>query len=273
MRKTTLLATLMLSAALVACQPPTTGSKADNGRQETVTEDQIKEGAKRPTGDTDAIASALEAKFGGPIKVEEQDSAVPGFRQMLINGEIHYTDPAGRYLLRGEVLDLQTGTNLTQQSTTILRSQMLKELPEDQAIVFGPAKAERTLIVFTDVECGYCRRFHEQINDYIRQGIQVHYYPWPRSGLSGPVHDEMVSVWCAKDRNAALTRSKQGKGVPSNVCEAGQKIVAESVALGHRLAIRGTPAIFLPTGEQVGGYVPPEQIISVIDQATAATSP
>lgn len=258
--------------ALSACKPVgTPAQQPTTSTRPSPTQADILEGAKpRQDGDpARSLEEKIRRQFDGNATVVVRPSTVAGMTELSINDQVYYVDSSNRYLVHGEVLDLDTGNNLTQQSIKRTRAELLASLDEKDAIHFGPAKSRDHLIVFTDVECGFCRKFHEQIGDYVRQGISVSYYPWPRSGLQGPVHDEMVGVWCAKNRAKALTDAKQGHAPSQPACERGRKIVEKSFLLGQRMGIMGTPAVFLEDGSQIGGYIGPDQIQSALTAARA----
>ena len=116
-------------------------------------------------------------------------------------------------------------------------------------LVFSPKDPKYTITVFTDIDCGYCRRLHSQIAEYNRLGIGVRYLFYPRSGPETESWHKAEAVWCSANRNEALTRAKNGEDIKSPKCPAG--LVARDWELGHKLAVEGTPAIFLPSGEML----------------------
>jgi thiol:disulfide interchange protein DsbC len=133
-------------------------------------------------------------------------------------------------------------------------------------VVFDAPKNEHTITVFTDIDCGYCRKLHEHIDDYGAEGIQVRYLFYPRSGENTPSYDKAVSVWCADDRQAALTAAKSGQRVENKKC---MNPVGKHMELGGLMGIRGTPAIVLDTGDMVPGYVEPKRLAALFDQKSA----
>jgi len=117
--------------------------------------------------------------------------------------------------------------------------------------------------VFTDVDCGYCRRLHQQIADYNSVGITVEYLFFPRAGPNTESFNQAIAVWCSADRNAALTKAKSGEKLEAKTCP---NPIAEEFELGRRIGVSGTPAIIAEDGTQIGGYLPPEQMIVRLDQ-------
>lgn len=254
--------------ALLAC----TGLMAGCGPQQKqgkVSAADIAEGAKAGPSSIDASVAEL---FPGAKPSAIAETAWPGVYEVIVNGAVYYADKSGRFFISGEMMQVDGKKNLTAQTRDRLRKDLMTQIDEKDAIIYkatGPKKD--TLDVFTDVECGYCRAFHKHISDYNALGYEVHYYPWPRSGTSGPVYDEMVSVWCAKDRRAALDRAKSGDKNDAKTCD---NPVAKYVELGRQMGIQGTPAVFLSDGKQLGGYVAPENMDAFVaaarDQDVAA---
>jgi len=133
--------------------------------------------------------------------------------------------------------------------------------------VFAPSQAKYTVTVFTDLDCGYCRKLHAQIADFNRAGIAVDYVFWPRSGLVGDSYDKAVSVWCAADRRKAFTDAKLGLSIPKATCA---NPVAQDYNLGIAVGVDGTPAIFASDGTQLGGFLTPADLKAKLDQLGAS---
>ena len=122
------------------------------------------------------------------------------------------------------------------------------------------------MVVLTDIECGYCRKFHTDIAEYTKRGIEVEYLAFPRSGLASADYRNMVSVWCAPDRRKALTDAKDGRAVPSRTCKTP---VDMQYRAGQRMGLTGTPMILNANGELMGGYLPPDALLQRLEAAAA----
>jgi thiol:disulfide interchange protein DsbC len=146
---------------------------------------------------------------------------------------------------------------------------MLDGVDPASMIVFKPAdgNVKHTITIFTDIDCGYCRQFHREIDKVTALGIEVHYMFFPRTGRNTESWAKADKVWCAADHNAALTRAKLGGEVPESACK--DTPVEAHYALGQRIGVRGTPAIFSETGELIGGYLPPATLAKVLDDPSA----
>lgn len=186
-----------------------------------------------------------------------------GFYEAVINGQILYFSEDGRYVIQGDMVSLDTRTNLTEQRRVSLRKDALAKLDEKDMIIFGPKQAKYTITVFTDIDCGYCRKMHSEMEKYNELGIRVRYLSFPRGGIDSKSYDDAVNVWCAADRQKAMTMAKQGQEIPVKTCTNPVKAEFE---LGQQLGVQGTPSIFLESGQNLPGYLPPEKLIQVLDE-------
>jgi len=179
---------------------------------------------------------------------------------------VAYVSDDGRYLMQGDLIDLDEQVNLTEDSRNAARRDLMSAYPEDEMIVFSPEEKRFTVDVFTDIDCTFCRRLHDQIDDYMARGIEVRYLLYPRNGPSSPSWSKAEQVWCADDRNEALTLAKADSEFDSNTCN--PEIVSKHFAMGQDIGLTGTPALVLEDGTLVSGYLPPEQL----EQALVAGS-
>jgi thiol:disulfide interchange protein DsbC len=211
----------------------------------------------------------LAGQLNGIDAKDISDSPVQGVYQVAVGSNVAYVTTDGRYIIRGDIYDAKTSTNITEEQRSKARVAMLKSVDPATMIVFKPAdgKVKHTITVFTDVDCGYCRQFHRDIDKVTALGIEVHYLSFPRTGPNTESWTKAEHVWCSADRNAALTRAKLGGEVPGKSCA--NAPIESHYNLGHRIGVRGTPAIFSETGELIGGYLPPKTLAKVLDDPNA----
>ncbi|GAB1408533.1 DsbC family protein [Thermomonas brevis] len=196
---------------------------------------------------------------------------IPGFREVIAGGQVVYVSDDGRYLFQGNLLDIQARKDLGEAAMAKVRKRILQGIPMEDRIVYAPAGQPRhTVVVLTDVECGYCRRFHQDIAKYNELGIRVEYLAFPRAGIGSPDYHEMVSVWCSDDRRKALTDAKAGRKVAKKTCA--RSPVDQQHLAGNRMGLTGTPMIITEDGTQVGGYLAPEPLRARLDQLKAGTA-
>jgi len=131
-------------------------------------------------------------------------------------------------------------------------------------IVFSPPNPKMTVTVFTDIDCGFCRKFHNQIADINKAGVRVRYLMFPRTGPGTESWRKAESVWCSKDRREALTRAKKGEDLKTKPCSDASAIKAQ-YTMGEDLGVEGTPAIFTQGGDYIGGFLTPDQLVKVVE--------
>ncbi|WP_449446556.1 DsbC family protein [Thermomonas brevis] len=200
------------------------------------------------------------------IQVERIAAApVPGFRQVIAGGQVIYVSDDGKYLFQGDLLDIVNRKDLGEAAMAGVRKDVLATLPEADRIVFAPSgPTKHTVVVLTDVECGYCRKFHSDIAEYTKRGIRVEYMAFPRAGIGTPDYRKMVAVWCAPDRRKALTDAKNDRAVAQGACA--RSPVDMQYNAGLRMGLTGTPMILTADGFMVGGYLPPDALLQRLDE-------
>lgn len=257
-----LLGALSLTACAQAPQPP---AKADAAPAAAPAR-----ALKPGEGATpDERARAAIVQLNPRANVEYVGAApLPGFREVIAGGQLLYVSDDGRYVMQGAVLDLQQQEDVMQNSVALAqhRRKLIATIPHSEKIVFAPPNAKYTITVFTDIECGYCRKLHGEVAELNRQGIAVEYLAFPRMGLGSQDHKDMISVWCAPDRKRALTDAKAGKPIPARDCK---NPVTMEYDLGQRIGVSGTPAIYSAGGVQLGGYLPPDALRAKLDELAA----
>ncbi len=189
-------------------------------------------------------------------------SPIEGLYEMRDGAQVMYVTDDGRFLIQGDVFDVEAETNLTEARRSTARLSAVEDLGESSMIVFEPDESTHTVTVFTDIDCGYCRKLHRQMAGYNDLGIKVRYMFYPRSGPDTESWYKAESVWCADDRNTALTEAKSGKVMAAADCATTP--VGIHYELGRSFGIRGTPAILTDSGELIGGYLPPDELIEYL---------
>jgi thiol:disulfide interchange protein DsbC len=259
-----LLLVLLATASLSACaQSPAPGNKA---AKPAAAKTPANAPAVKP-GTPDERALAAIRSLNAQVQIDRIAAApLPGFREVIVGGQVIYVSDDGRYLLQGALFDVDAKKDLSQTGLAEVRRELLATIPEDDRIVFAPAKPDYTVTVFTDVECGYCRKLHQDIAEYNRRGIAVEYVAFPRMGLGSDDFRKMVAVWCSKDRRKALTDAKNGKRVPQKTCT---NPVTMQYDIGQRVGLTGTPMIITEEGVQMPGYMPPDALRAALDKLEA----
>jgi thiol:disulfide interchange protein DsbC len=211
------------------------------------------------------VRARIIAKLPGAQASDVAVSPIPGLYEVTMGGLIAYVSADGKYLLSGNVYDLDTQVNLTASRRNSARAKALAATSESNMIVYGPATAKMTVTVFTDVDCGFCRKFHSQIAEVNKAGVRVRYMFYPRTGPGTESWTKAEQVWCAADRRDALTRAKKGETVKGKAC--GDAAVKSQYELGSDLGVEGTPAIFTQNGDYIGGYLTPAELVQAIQES------
>jgi len=221
--------------------------------------------------DQDTALDDVRAKMSSMFQAIEPEhvnlSPIDGWFTIQQGSIIAYVSDDGRYLLQGDLIDLDTQVNLSEESRNSARRDLIASVQDDDAILFSPVDVKHSITVFTDVDCAYCRKLHSQIDEYLSAGIEVRYLLYPRNGPASEAWTTSEEVWCAKDRTLALTAAKLGRGFDSSECDA--SAIGDHYGLGRDIGLSGTPAIVLEDGTLISGYLPPEQLNIRLQQNAA----
>ncbi|MCJ8169760.1 DsbC family protein [Atopomonas sediminilitoris] len=211
-------------------------------------------------GVEDTIRQQLKAS-GLDLPVETvAESPLPGIYQVqLKGGRILYASADGQYVLQGYLFHFKDGQarNLTEKAEQQGIARELAKVKLSDMVVFAAKDEKAQITVFTDTDCGYCRKLHQEIPQLNRQGVSVRYLAFPRQGAQSHGYSSMVSVWCAKDRQDAMNKAKAGEDLPAAQCD---NPVSAQYQLGQLIGVNGTPAIVLADGTLVPGYQPAPQL-------------
>lgn len=214
--------------------------------------------------DLETARKNISAKFKGVNPLNITQSPIPGLYQVAMPPRFFYVSANGRFLVDGDLIDLTSKENISQGSRNKSVSAAINAMGEDSMIVFGKDTLKHTITVFTDIDCGYCRKLHNEVKNYNDLGIRVRYLAYPRAGVGSGAFQKAEAVWCSKDKAAAMTKSKRGQTVKADKCK---NPVARHYALGEQIGIRGTPAIILNDGTVVPGYIPAARLSKALNQA------
>ena len=211
----------------------------------------------------ESVRTVIAEMFDTIDREDVNKGPIDGWYVIQKGGIVAYVSDDGRYLMQGDLIDLETRTNLTEYALNDTRRELMQDLETEETIAFTPAEVQHTITVFTDVDCTFCRRLHAQIDEYLELGIEVRYVLYPRNGPATPAWATSEQVWCASDRNAALTAAKNDKPFDSAACDAA--IIQDHFVLGKQVGLTGTPAIVLEDGTLISGYMPPDQLAAKLE--------
>ena len=223
------------------------------------------------------IKASLETGRPGLSIGAISGSKIPGLYKVSINnGPTLYATADGSHFVLGDLYQVANGqfVNIAEQEREGGRAEMMAAIKPADMVVFAPKQqpAKAVINVFTDVDCYYCQKLHQEVPDLNRMGIEVRYLAFPRAGIGSGSYKKIASAWCAKDKQTALTRLKNRQTIPTNVCTPNP--IAGQLDLGRRVGVTGTPAMVTSGGKLMPGYVPALRLAGnlgvAVDPALAA---
>jgi len=222
--------------------------------------------------DAEALKVKLTSLLGLEI-VKVKVSAMPGLVELITNQGLFYASADGKFFIQGKLYGIgSTVTNYSEESLAKVRIDGMEKFTD--AMIVYPAKNEKHVVtVFTDITCGYCRKMHEQMDEYNDKGITVRYLAYPRSGVkdrSGQYSQgfkDLRSIWCHDNPESALTKAKMGSNVAQRICD---KPVEDEFNFGRQVGVNSTPTLILENGMMIPGYKEPGALIEILKQVNAA---
>lgn len=220
--------------------------------------------------DEAAIRKVLVSKFPEAKIASIQKTPYSGLYEVYMDGQLVYADANAQYLFLGDVVDVKNRTNLTQARLSVLNAVPISELPLNNAIKTVKGKGERKLVVFSDADCPYCRKFEDELKKV--DNITIYTFLLPIEGLHPKAAQISRQVWCAPNKNKAWDDYMGSGKIPANDGKCTNPI-NENIALGAKLGINGTPTIILSNGQRIPGMVPAaklEELMTRVDKVSAA---
>ncbi|RDH84882.1 MAG: disulfide bond formation protein DsbC [endosymbiont of Galathealinum brachiosum] len=212
------------------------------------------------------LKETLAKRLPPGAQVSVKETPIAGFYEVVSGKEIMYMTKDIGYFFDGDLIDMKTRENLTDTARDVIHLDLLNNLGEKNMLVYTPKdEVKHTITVFTDVDCYYCQKLHKEMADYMNNGVKVRYIFVPFKGQKSMATS--VSVWCAKDRTKAMDIAKSGGMVEAKTCD---NPINKHKMLATDLGIRGTPGIMLESGELIGGYVPSDKLLKMLNSVNTA---
>lgn len=226
----------------------------------------------------EGISNKLKAYFNGQdiVNYVAETPVANTYMVTLADGTnmIYFNDTD--YAVVGDMYNMKNRENISSNLKSGYNKEILNNFKPEEGIVFkstNPNVKERIVYVFTDPTCGYCRKLHQGLAEYQAQGITITYLPFPRGGKGGFAYNELVDVWCSKDKRVAIDLAKNDRGEEIktaegyNINESCKAVVDKGYELGNKLGITGTPSLFTESGFMFPGYVEPARLREMVDKA------
>jgi thiol:disulfide interchange protein DsbC len=215
--------------------------------------------------DKDKITRVLQTILPGETITGINPTPIANLYEVSMGPDVIYMSGDGRYVFRGDLMDMQARLNISEHVRAQARKKILENLTDNDYIEFSPERPKHVIYVFTDVECSFCRRLHRDVPVLNENGIGIRYLAYPRGGSGSHAFETMQAVWCADDRKQALTDAKNGVQFTSKKCK---NPVADEYLLGQKFGVRGTPGIYTENGDELPGYAPPDELLKVVGQSS-----
>jgi len=221
--------------------------------------------------DTDTLANAEIAKLKQRLAImfpegenyTVTETPVPGLFQVDFADSFVYITADGQYAVKGDIINMRTNVNITDKKRAQGRLKSLSAITEKDVITYPAKNKKISMTVFTDIDCGYCRRLHSDMNGYNEQGIEVRYAFYPRAGLGSNSHQKATSVWCADDQRKALDTIKGGSKIETRNCDTP---IVKHMEVANKLGISSTPTLMFDDGTVLPGYIPPARLALILKQ-------
>ena len=217
------------------------------------------------------IEDALKKITSSQVKIiEVNPTPIGDIKEVMVDAgrgsEILYISADGKYIINGSLFDIDNRVDLTDQKKSLIRKDLIDGITAGERINFYPEDMKYHVTVFTDIDCGYCRKLHAEMAQYNELGIGVSYLFFPRAALQSASFDNAVNVWCAKDQQNAMTMAKAGEPVEPQQCD---NPIESHYKAGMTAGVSGTPALVLDNGTLMPGYLPPAQLKQRLDMLAA----
>lgn len=213
------------------------------------------------------VRAAIKSLNPQAVVDSVKPAPVKGWMQATLGGSVIYFSEDGKYLMQGALMETSSRRNLTEEAQASARVGELKAIAKKDLIIF-PAKGQTKHVVkvFTDIDCGYCRKLHNEMAQYTDLGIEVQYLFFPRAGMTSDSARKAIAVFCAADQRKAMTDAKNGVDPGNATCP---NPVDHDYDMGQRMGVNGTPALLLEDGTLMPGYLPAPQLLAELDKHAA----
>lgn len=222
--------------------------------------------AEVPAGVSETIVAQLKSARGDLNYQVIEQAPLEGFYEVQVeNGPMLYVSADGRHFFDGNLYQVRSGQfiNVSELRLNEQRRKVFAGRSKEDMIIFKPAGVTKAIMnVFTDVDCGYCRKLHREVPQLNAMGIEVRYLAYPRAGIPSESYSKIATAWCAKDQQDVFTRTKNGESIAAAVCA--DNPVAEHFELGRKIGVTGTPAIVLMDGTLIPGYQPADMFAKIL---------
>jgi len=205
------------------------------------------------------------------IVISVEKSPVEGLWEVAVTGKgrnkaVVYLDSTKKFLIQGPIINLATKTNITETKFDEINKVEVSKIPLQDSLIIGDSKAKNRIFVFTDPDCPYCSKFHDEIKKVVEKRKDIVFYVklFPLS-IHPQAHDKAVAIECEKDNDKAVKMLEDAyakKDIPKAACNT--KTVDENIKLGESLGLNGTPTVIFADGKVKNGMAA-DDIMKMVD--------
>lgn len=209
------------------------------------------------------IHTKLKSLFGNKsFVINDYDDQL---KEVVVDStKVYFATHDGQYLFAGPIIDIEKRTNIVDSRENKVRRSYINSLPENITVTYPSSGAKKyEITVFTDIDCPYCRRFHNDMNNYNELGVTVNYLMLPRSGVGSSSYKKTVAALCAENPSESITLAMQNIAIAAKTCE--NNMINQHIKIARDLNISNTPTIILPNGQLKLGQVKPKQLLILLN--------
>lgn len=223
-----------------------------------------------PEATAQALRSALARLLPDRQVSHIRTTPIEGLYEVTNGGRVYYITGDGNHLITGHLIDTRDQTDLSYAPIQQAKEALLSAFGDDMTINYGSPDLPYEVLVFTDIDCPYCRQMHQHIAEYNKAGIRVRYFLYPRAGLNSSSYVKARNAWCSADRAAALTDAISNKTLPNKECD---DPIAEHMELGAELGVNGTPTVYTTDARSIPGRMRAPTQMAMLLKALEAEKP
>lgn len=220
-----------------------------------------------PEAITQAITQQLTQVKPDVVITSITTSPISGLYKVTLenSNQVIFSDKTGGYFIAGDMYKIDENNLINLQKEERIINLLSQIDLQDMIIYRTQGVVKNILYIFTDVDCPYCVKLHQEIPSLTQRGIEIRYLAYPRSGLYSPAFTKLAAAWCSADPHETLSKLQQG-GYTNMDDDCDDRMIEEQYVIGNQIGVNGTPSIVLPNGKVISGYHSAEELIALLHE-------